>query len=107
MSVNYTGYEALLEMKGWTYLRDNRGAAEDYMFMVHDACLIGTGVEWISSSDDCDAPAVSPVPAVMHWKEHTCQACGLTPPDELLALYLLHEMENPKKLNQWDQPVMV
>ena len=85
----YEKFTIFLTLEEWTFLRDDHHAYdEDYHFLVHDDCPKGLNIR--------------PDGAVMHFETLKCQQCQQSPPDEMMAVYVLYGWVSNDKFGVWD-----
>lgn len=76
-------YETLLELDGWSFMREPRGSSKDmeYVFVGHTTCPKGVALE---------VPHDGRSPSVMHYHDRVCQRCNAQPPEGLMGAYSLY-----------------
>lgn len=85
----YDKFTELLTIEEWIFLRDDHHSYdEDYHFLCHKDCPGGLNIR--------------PEGAVMHFETLKCQQCKQSPPDEMMAVYVLYAWHSEEEFGVFD-----
>jgi len=86
---DYDTFTNLFQHEGWSFLRDDHHPYDDdYSFINHDTCPMGVHIR--------------PEGSVMHYADYRCQQCHQTPPDEIVAVYVLYKWSREEEFGVFD-----
>ena len=89
----YEIFTKLFRHEGWTFLRDDHHKYDDdYAFIVHDDCPKGVNIR--------------PEGSVMHYDCLKCQQCNETPPDDMMAVYVLYKWNINDQFGVFDDGII-